>query len=130
MVLPISILSPSNRHSMSLFSQRIYIPRTLLLSGFLSTARDKDHLHLVCSVLNSAERLSEAEGMWKRLLHLFPFLAERVLVGREGDPYWVLFGEGYSVGLYHSGGEPDVFRARRELRGRSLSLSSFNTSGS
>lgn len=83
-------------------------------------------------MLNSAERLSEAEGMWKRLLHLFPFLAERVLVGREGDPYWVLFGEGDSVGLYHSGGrgEPDVFRARRELRDRSLSLSSFNTSGS
>ena len=80
-------------------------------------------------MLNSAECLSEAEGMWKRLLYLFPFLAERVLVGREGDPYCVLFGEGDSVGLYHSGGKPDVFRARRELRGRSLSLSSFSTSG-
>lgn len=68
--------------------------------------------------------LSDAEGKWKQLLYLFPLLAKRVLVGREGESCSFLFGEGDSVGLCHYRKKPGVFRAGMKVRDTlTLSLS-------
>lgn len=89
MVLPIYILAPPDDHITSQSSPNLWL-----------------HGRRPPASCLFVQRLSEAEGKWKRLLYLFPFLAERILVGGEEESpllfyvereiLWVrtVFGEG------------------------------------